>query len=134
MLATAFARSRGATFEDLAGFGLGGFHDGGYHEAWIEVNGAGNVEAFVKDFVSGREMIYDTCKIVERADAIEIHTDLWFYDETPEFFFYYDTTPEEFSRYVVVLGERNARMLGIDLVLEHKAGREKAVVRRSADG
>lgn len=131
VLAVAFALSTGHTLDELVDFGLGGFEGGGYYDDWAQQHGRGEgaLDAFVREFVRGRAMIYDRSEVSLVGDTYRVTSPLWFWAETPEFFFYYGLTPEEFSQYTRRLAEENARRLGIDLTLTYADGQEVAQIR-----
>lgn len=123
-------RDLGMTPHELAIWSLDQYSERGYHSEWIAAHGGGNVEQFVEDFVRGRSVLYDDCRIARRDGvAIEIRSQLWYHDEPPETFFYFDVTTDEFTEYVVTLAQDNARRIGIALELRHHAGMEHAEIR-----
>jgi hypothetical protein len=126
----ALGRDRGLAAAELAEWILAQAEERGYYAEWIGRHGAGNVDAYLKDFLGGRAMLYDE-SIVERVPGgYDVITRIWYHDEVPESFFYHDVSQEEFSEYVACLARANARRCGIDVILEHADGREIARIRR----
>ena len=126
----AFGRDRGLTAAELAEWNLTQAEERGYYAEWIGRHGAGNVDAYLKDFLSGRAVLYDESTVERVPGGYDVTTRIWYHDELPESFFYYDVSPEEFSEYVVSLASANARRCGVEVTLEHANGREIARIRR----
>lgn len=127
-------REHGQDARALAAWNLGMFADHGYYEEWGVHAGHGNVDAFLQEFLSGREMLYDACQVVATADGYEVTSRLWYHEDPPELLFYLDLEPEDISAYVVELGQENARRCGVALELTHEGGVERARIRPLAGG
>lgn len=126
----ALGRDRGLTVAELAEWNLTQAEERGYYAEWIHRHGAGNVDAYLKDFLGGRAVLYDE-SIVERVPGgYDVTTPIWYHDEVPESFFYHDVSLEEFSAYVASLASANARRCGVEVTLEHANGHELARIRK----
>lgn len=126
----AFAHHQGVPDTELVEWLHGHYDDMGYYAEWRTHNGAGNVTAFVADFVRGRRLLYShsTARRLDE-DRWEITTPIWFRADPTEAFFYLGLEPEEFSAYVAVLTRAHAARLGLDVEIEHDDGTERVVVR-----
>lgn len=123
-------RTAGMDARALAAWNLDMMSEHGYFDEWIRREGAGNLDAFLGDFVSGRQLIYDDTTVSRTATGFEVTSRLWYHDDPPELFYYLDLAPEELSEYIVALGVESARRLGVALSVEHGGGVERARIAR----
>jgi len=126
----ALGRVRGLTAAELAEWNLTQAEERGYYAEWVHRHGAGNVDAYLKDFLGGRAVLYDESLVERVPDGYDVTTRIWYHDEVPESFFYHDVSLEEFSAYVASLASANARRCGVEVTLEHAHGCEVARIRR----
>lgn len=127
----ALGRDNGLGCQDMVDWIHAHYAERGYYEEWLATHGAGNVDAFLRDFLSGRGLLYEasTFRSLD-SGGYEVLTPSWYQRDLPEAFFFFDVDPDEFSQYVQILGRSHAQRLGIDLELKHEGGFERAVIRR----
>lgn len=126
----ALARDKGMAPRELVEWVHSHFEERGHYDETVFRYGLGNRDLFLRDFLSGRRLLYDHSDVFLHEDgSYEVTSPSWLEKEHPEIFFYFDVELSEFVEYVKILGEAKAERLGIDLQLTRADGIERAVIR-----
>lgn len=121
----ALNRSFERTVEELAEWQIQLLEQHGYYSE-LNHDPHYGLTQFVNDFTRGRRLIYEEVETRLQDNTAIIRTDLWFYEDPPEVFFYFDVSLEEFSQFVCALAQAHARACGFCSRIEHRDGIEIA--------